>query len=130
MTQPYYLTLSIRALSFQMHVGVHPWERNITQTISIDATFQYDATKAVLSDSIEGAINYDVLVEDIQTFSKALHPQLIETFACRLADHLMARYPFLWLQLNIQKPAAIPAANAIEVCVDRGMRVVTNVNSK
>ena len=105
--------VSIRDLAVSAVIGVHPWEREIEQTLVVSVEIAADVAKAAASDNLADALDYSAVAETIATVLRDGKFRLIETAAERIAGRLLADFPLSWLRLELRKPiASAPAPHA------------------
>ncbi|OQR27558.1 dihydroneopterin aldolase [Pseudomonas sp. T] len=112
----------IEGLEVDTVIGVYDWERGIRQCLRLDLTLGWDNRPAAADDDIAKALDYAVLSERVMAFARDAHFQLVETFAERLAELLMAEFGIQWLRLKVTKPGAVVAAIGVGVEIERGCR--------
>lgn len=112
----------IEGLEVDTVIGVYDWERGIRQCLRLDLAFAWDIRAAAAEDDLAKALNYAAVAERIQAFADGARFLLVETFAERLAESLMAEFGITWLQLKLTKPGAVPAASGVGVEIERGCR--------
>jgi len=108
--------VSIRDLAVSAVIGVHPWEREIEQTLVVRVEIAADVAKAAASDDLADALDYSAVAETIATVLRDGKFRLIETAAERIAGRLLADFPLSWLRLELRKPitsAPIPNASFV-----------------
>jgi dihydroneopterin aldolase len=109
-------TVSIRDLSVAAVIGVHPWEREIEQTLLVSVDMAADVRKAAVSDDLADALDYSAVAATIATVLREGGFRLIETAAERAAERLLAEFPLSWLRLELRKPiTSAPIPNATSV---------------
>ena len=106
--------VSIRDLAVSAVIGVHPWEREIEQTLVVSVDIAADVAKAAASDELADALDYSAVADTIATVLREGKFRLIETAAERIAGSLLADFPLSWLRLELRKPIA-PAPPAAPV---------------
>ena len=111
-------TVSIRDLGVAAVIGVHPWEREIEQTLVVSVEMAADVRKAATSDDLADALDYSAVAETIASVLRDGKFRLIETAAERVAGRLLADFPLSWLRLELRKPIAAGAYTAI-VTIER-----------
>jgi 7,8-dihydroneopterin aldolase/epimerase/oxygenase len=108
--------VSIRDLAVSAVIGVHPWEREIEQTLVVSVEIAADVAKAAASDDLADALDYSAVAETIATVLRDGKFRLIETAAERIAGRLLADFPLSWLRLELRKPiASAPSPHATPV---------------
>jgi dihydroneopterin aldolase len=108
--------VSIRDLAVSAVIGVHPWEREIEQTlvVSVDMVPETaDVAKAAASDDLADALDYSAVAETITAVLRDGKFRLIETAAERVAGRLLADFGLSWLRLELRKPITTGAYTAI-----------------
>lgn len=112
------MKVSIQELVIEMIIGLYDWERLAPQKVAVNITYEYTPSEALLADSLDGAIDYSALCEDIRTFSQSLEPQILERYVLSLRDHLLTNYPMTKVTVSATKPHAIPATKGITATVE------------
>jgi dihydroneopterin aldolase len=105
--------VSIRDLGVDAVIGVHPWEREIEQTLLVSVDMARDVARAAASDDLADALDYSAVADTITAVLREGKFRLIETAAERIAGRLLADFPLSWLRLELRKPiASAPIPNA------------------
>jgi 7,8-dihydroneopterin aldolase/epimerase/oxygenase len=105
--------VSVRDLAVSAVIGVHPWEREIEQTLVVSVEMAADVAKAAASDDLADALDYSAVAETIAAVLRDGKFRLIETAAERVAGRLLADFALSWLRLELRKPiASAPATPA------------------
>jgi 7,8-dihydroneopterin aldolase/epimerase/oxygenase len=99
-------TVSIRDLSVAAVIGVHPWERDIEQTLVFNVDMDAEVRRAAASDDLADALDYSAVAEVIAAVVREGRFRLIETAAERVAERLLAGFPVTRLRLELRKPIA------------------------
>ena len=110
----------IEGLEVDTLIGAYDWEREIRQCLRLDLTFAWDNRPAAAGDDLALALNYAAVSERIQAFATEAQFLLVESFAERLAEMLLAEFGMPWLRLRLTKPGAVPAARGVGVEIERG----------
>jgi dihydroneopterin aldolase len=105
--------VSIRDLVVSAVIGVHPWEREIEQTLVVSVDMAADVRKAATSDDLADALDYSAVAETVATVLREGKFRLIETAAERIAGRLLADFPLSWLRLELRKPIAAGGYTAV-----------------
>ena len=108
--------VSVRDLSVRAVIGVHPWEREIEQTLLVSVDMAADVRKAAASDDLADALDYSAVAATIAAVLREGEFHLIETAAERAADRLLADFALSWLRLELRKPitnAPTPDATSV-----------------
>jgi dihydroneopterin aldolase len=104
--------VSVRDLSVRAVIGVHPWEREIEQTLLVSVDMATDVRKAAANDDLADALDYSAVAETIAAVLREGKFRLIETAAERVAGRLLADFPLTWLRLELRKPISSPPGAA------------------
>ena len=88
-------------------IGCMDSERTTKQPLTISLAIQYDMQKAAETDTIDKALNYAQLSEDIKTYVEASEHYILESLAQKIFE-IVFKYPqALKASLFIYKPNAI-----------------------
>ena len=98
--------VSVRDLRVPAVIGVHAWERQTEQTLTVSVDMAADVRRAAASDDLADALDYSAVAQTITAVLREGKFQLIETAAERVAERLLADHPVTWLRLEIRKPIA------------------------
>jgi dihydroneopterin aldolase len=113
--------VSIRDLSVDAVIGVHPWEREIEQTLVFNVDMAADVRRAAISDNLADALDYSAVAEVIAAVVRDGKFRLIETAADHVADRLLAAFPLTRLRLELRKPIADGGYTAV-ITIERPLR--------
>ncbi len=100
-------------------IGIFEWERNATQTISIDLEMATDVAAAAKHDAIDDALDYKHVAKRIVAYVESSDFRLVETLAERLAEIVIREFKVPWVKLSIAKPAAIAGSRNVGVTIER-----------
>ena len=98
--------VSIRDLGVAAVIGVHPWEREIEQTLVFSVDMEAEVSRAAATDDLADALDYSAVAEVIAAVVREGKFRLIETAADRVAGRLLAAFPISRLRLELRKPIA------------------------
>ena len=90
----------LRNLRVDTVIGLHPWERHIKQTLSVDVDLAWDIRPAAASDNIAHALDYQAISQRLIEFGANSQPRLIETMAEAMAQMILAEFSVPWLRLH------------------------------
>ncbi len=110
----------IEDLRIQTIIGVFDWEREITQTISIDLQMAFSISKAAASDAIADTLDYKAVSKRLIQFVESSEFQLVEALAEQCARIVLDEFPVSWLRLKLSKPGAVRGSSAVGVIIERG----------
>ena len=107
-------------LRIQTVIGIFDWEREITQTISLDLQMAFDISRAAQSDDIVDTLDYKAVSKRLIQFVEASEFQLVEALAEHCARIVLEEFPVSWLRLKLSKPGAVRGSSAVGVIIERG----------
>jgi len=110
----------IEDLRIQTVIGVFDWEREITQTISLDLQMAFDIGHAAKSDNIADTLDYKSVSKRLIQFVESSEFQLVEALAEHCAQIVLNEFPVSWLRLKLSKPGAVRGSSAVGVIIERG----------
>lgn len=110
----------IEDLRIQTVIGVYDWEREITQTVSLDLEMAFDIRNAAASDAIADTLDYKSVAKRLIQFVEASEFQLVEALAEHCAQIVLDEFPVNWLRLKLSKPGAVRGSSAVGVVIERG----------
>jgi dihydroneopterin aldolase len=96
--------VSVRDLAVSAVIGVHPWEREIEQTLLVSVDMAADVRTAAASDDLADALDYSTVAATIAAVLRDGRFRLIETAADHVAGRLLSDFPLSWLRLELRKP--------------------------
>ncbi len=108
--------VSVKDLSVRAVIGVHAWEREIEQTLTVSVDMEADVRTAAASDDLADALDYSAVAATIAAVLREGRFRLIETAAERVAGRLLADFALSWLRLELRKPiTSVPTPGATSV---------------
>jgi dihydroneopterin aldolase len=107
-------------LRIQTVIGVFDWEREITQTISLDLAMAFDISRAAESDDIADTLDYKAVAKRLIQLVEGSEFQLVEALAEHCAGIVLDEFPVTWLRLKLSKPGAVRGSSAVGVIIERG----------
>jgi len=110
----------IEDLRIQTVIGIYDWEREITQTVSLDLKMAFDITAAGKSDAIVDTLDYKAVSKRLIQFVETSEFQLVEALAEHCARIVLEEFPVSWLRLKLSKPGAVRGSSAVGVIIERG----------
>jgi 7,8-dihydroneopterin aldolase/epimerase/oxygenase len=105
--------VSIKDLAVSAVIGVHPWEREIEQTLVVSVDMTADVRKAAASDDLADALDYSAVADTIAAVLREGKFRLIETAAERVAGRLLDDFTLSWLRLELRKPISAGGYTAV-----------------
>jgi len=110
----------IEDLRIQTVIGVYDWEREITQTVSLDLKMAFDITRAAQSDAIADTLDYKAVAKRLIQVVEGSEFQLVEALAEHCAHIVLEEFPVNWVRLKLSKPGAVRGSSAVGVVIERG----------
>jgi dihydroneopterin aldolase len=111
--------LRIVGLEVSARIGIHAWEQQVLQRLSIDLELDTDAARTAASDDIADALDYGVIARAVIDFVSTSECRLIETLAERIAQRVLEGFPVTRLKVCVHKPGAVPGARDTSIEIER-----------
>ena len=112
-------TIFIHDLRVETRVGVYAWERELAQTLRIDADLGLASARAFETGELADAVDYAGVVAHIRAFA-ANHPhRLLERFAEALAQSILEAFAVASVSLKVVKLGALPGVRELGVAIER-----------
>ena len=110
------MKFTIKNYKSAISLGIYPIEKKIKNNVMTSITFDFDASKAALSDDIKDTIDYDLICQSIDKISNNQHYNLIEHFINILkADILSLDTRIIDLVISVKKLNAVPKAEYVMI---------------
>lgn len=109
------MIFTIQRLKLHAIIGQYAHERKEKQDIYLIITYEMDASRAASSDEMGDTLNYHDLVKEITERVEESRFNLIEKLADYVAALVMNRKPIQWVEVEVQKPAALKGGDYISV---------------
>ena len=103
-------------------IGAYAWEKQLTQTLSIDLDLGCDIKPAAASDQLADTLNYKEVSKRIQEFVGQSRFELVEKLAEEIADILLGEFSVAWCRVKINKFGALQNIGDVGVIIERGGR--------
>jgi len=84
------IRISVNKILCETFIGIYPDELYEKQNVEFGFSFEYDCKQAISEDSIDKAIDYAVLTEDLKTFVFNSKFNLLETLTAEIAKRILA----------------------------------------
>lgn len=112
-------TVFVRGLVVEAILGIHPSEREIPQPVRISFAMTADVARAAREDRIEHAVDYAKACTLVADLTRNGRFRLAETLAEHIAQLLLREFPVHRVRVEVEKPAAIAAADSVGVSIER-----------
>ncbi len=109
----------IEDLRIQTVIGIFDWEREITQTVSLDLEMRFDIGQAARSDHIDDTLDYKAVAKRLIAFVEKSEFQLVEALAEHCARSVTDEFPVEHVRLKLSKPGAVRGSSAVGVVIER-----------
>ena len=104
-------TTGLHHLRVDCIVGIHPHEREATQTVFLDIELDSNFSQAAISDAIHDAIDYTAVATKVTHLLQERKFQLLESMVEEVAAMLLAHdFRITAVRVEIRKPDAVPEA--------------------
>lgn len=97
----------IHQLPTRATIGIHRFERVLSQKLLISLEMETDIRQAAQTASIEQALDYDAISQFVDQTVRDSNFQLLETLAESLVTQLFSTFSMQAIRLKIEKPGAI-----------------------
>ncbi len=109
----------IRDLRVEALIGIHPRERHVTQTVSVDLEIGIPGAAVFKSDKVADTIDYEQVALRIKALAGSGHFRLVETFAERIARLLIDDLGAPWVKVSVAKIGILANAKFVGVTIER-----------
>jgi dihydroneopterin aldolase len=109
----------LHGLKCEATIGVWDWEKYITQSLIMDITLDVDARTAANSDSLDDALNYQLLTERITNFTETSRYKLLESLAEHLANMILQEFPVQAVSIKLDKGRAVKNVQHVGIMIER-----------
>ena len=110
----------LHGLKVDCVIGVWEWERQITQSITIDLDMGFDTRLAAASDRLEDTLSYKDVSKRVEQYVKTSENFLVERLAQEIADILLTEFEIRWCRVKINKFGAVRGARDVGIIIERG----------
>ena len=110
----------LHGLKVDCVIGVWEWERQITQTITIDLDMGFDISAASKSDDLDDTLSYKDVSKRVESFVSESRFALVEKLVEEIAQLLIEEFSIQWCRVKINKYGAVRGAGDVGVIIERG----------
>ena len=110
--------VSVDKILCETIIGIYPDELHALQKAEFGYSFEYDCEQAIETDSIDNAVDYAVLTEELKAFVSNSKFSLLETLTAKIAKKILAFSPKITkakvycIKLNELKPR-------VDLCIEK-----------
>lgn len=109
----------LQGIVLQCVIGVWPWEREIKQRLLLDAELTTDFSQAAQSDELKDALDYQKVVERVQTVAAESDFKLLEALAESVAALILEEFQVSSVTLTLDKGPAVKGAKSVAIKITR-----------
>ena len=113
------MIIKIKNLRLKPIIGVYKHEQITPQEIIINLVLEYDARKAMESDNLEDALDYDIIKAQIESLVDDNRFRLLERMADHILTTILAHDIIQKATIEIDKPAAMDKADSVSFTLSR-----------
>jgi len=110
-------------------IGVYPWERIVAQTIQLDLEIALPTSRACITDNIEDALDYALIVERINQILAEKHFSLLEALAEHIAQTILTEFKSPWVKVSVAKLGIIRGVKKLGICIERNSTSIVSTTS-
>jgi len=81
--------ISVNKIICETIIGIYPDELFVPQKVELGFSFEYDCEQAISTDSIDNAVDYAILTEDLKAFVSGSKFNLLETLTAEIAKKIL-----------------------------------------
>lgn len=112
----------VRGLKLDAFIGVYESEQGAAQPVIIDLELDVFEPADPISDRLADVVCYNRITKGVKSIISEGHIKLVETLAERVADLALSHPMAISVRVRIEKPNAIPEADAAGVEIVRTKR--------
>ncbi|MBL8433746.1 MAG: dihydroneopterin aldolase [Zoogloea sp.] len=107
--------IRLEGLCLEASIGIYPHELAARQPLEIDLQLTIDGALAARSDDIRHTVDYDQVVDSLETLLASRHFHLLEHLSQAVLDTLGDSFPVKRAEVTLAKPLAVPKARRVSV---------------
>ena len=112
----------LHGLKVDCVIGVWDWEKQITQSITIDLDMGFDIRTAAGSDNLDDTLSYKDVSKRVEAFVRESRFDLVEKLAEEIAGILVSEFDIRWCRVKINKFGAVRGARDVGIIIERGKK--------
>ena len=109
----------LHELKVKTLIGIYPLERTAAQTIQLDLEIALPTSQACLTDNLEDALDYALVVQRIKETLSERRFSLLEALAEHIAQIILTEFESPWTKISVAKLSAIRGVKKLGVCIER-----------
>ncbi len=112
----------LKDLEIEAVIGIHPWEREVRQTLLLQLELSTDTAAVAAAGDIAAAVDYSAVADRLTSLVQQGCYELLETLAEDAAAMLFKEFGVQWLRLQVGKPGAVASAREVGVAIERSVK--------
>jgi 7,8-dihydroneopterin aldolase/epimerase/oxygenase len=113
------MIIKIKNLRLKTVIGVYEWEEAIDREIIINAEISTNFDKALKTDELTDAIDYDHLVSKIKNLVSSTRYKLIEKMAQDMMEAILEDDRITKCKLEIDKVGAVESLDSFSITIEQ-----------
>ena len=109
--------INIDNIRLRTIIGANKWEREKLQDVIISVKFKFDASAAIVSDSILDTQNYKTLTKKIIEITETSNYELLESLAESIYELVKESKQLHDVKVIVEKPYALRFSDTVKVIV-------------
>lgn len=109
----------LHGLKCECNIGIWAWEKNITQTLTLDIDLATNITHAAQNDDLNDAVDYQAVAKRLQEVAAKSKFELIESLIEKLAEVILAEFDTTWVRIKLDKGQAVKGVSNVGVIIER-----------
>lgn len=98
-------------------IGANDWERNKLQDVIVSVQYKFDASAALVSDSIQDTQNYKVLTKKIIQHTETSRYELLESLAESIYEIVKESDKVSEVRVIVEKPYALRFSDTVKIII-------------
>ena len=105
----------IKELIFNTSIGIHDFEKEKKQLIKFNIEIDIDTSLKPADDDLNSIVNYENIIDNVETLTKKKHYNLLETLAEDIFSDLFKNKNIIKIKLRIEKPEIIKNTSSVGI---------------
>lgn len=113
------MIIKIKNLRLKTILGIYEWEENVDREIIINAKIHTNFDRALTSDEISDALDYDDIVTKIKNLIANKRFKLVEKMAQDIMNEIMQDSRISKCKLEIDKVGAVESLESFSIIIEK-----------
>ena len=113
------MIIKIKNLRLKTILGIYEWEENVDREIIINAKIHTNFDRALISDEISDALDYDDIVTKIKNLISNKRYRLVEKMAQDMMNEIMQDSRISKCKLEIDKVGAVESLESFSITIEQ-----------